>query len=128
MKALTTLLALTLLSGCAWLKTEPKPPEITIITEKVPVEIFQPPMPNPVLLRDVYWFVITEENLEEKLEQIRIIQDADAVVFGITPADYENMTWNIQELRRYIRQQKELIIYYRGATKPSDTNTDTQPD
>ena len=117
MKALTLLLALTLLSGCASLKPDRIPPEIKIITEQVPVEIYQPPLPNPAMLRDVYWFVITEDNLEEKLEQIRKIQDADAVVFAITPADYENMSWNMQELRRIIRQQKELIIYYQEATE-----------
>ena len=35
----------------------------------------------------------------------------------MTPQDYENMAFNLQELRRYIRQQKEIIIYYRDATK-----------
>ena len=35
----------------------------------------------------------------------------------MAPQDYENMAFNLQELRRYIRQQKEIIIYYRDATK-----------
>jgi hypothetical protein len=64
--------------------------------------------------------VITEDNLEQKIEQIRRLQDADAVVFAITPSDYENMTFNIQELRRYIRQQKEIILYYQEATQPEE--------
>lgn len=119
MRILALLLSLTLLNGCTLLKRDPTPPEIKIITEQVPVEIYQPPMPNPALLRDVYWFVITEDNLEEKFEQISKIQDANPVVFSITPADYENLTWNMQELRRIIRQQKELIIYYRKATIPT---------
>ena len=38
-------------------------------------------------------------------------------IFGMTPQDYENMAFNLQELRRYIRQQKEIIIYYRDAIK-----------
>jgi hypothetical protein len=95
-----------------------------VITEQVPLEIYQPPLPNPVQLRDVYWFVITEDNLEEKMDQIRKIQDADAVVFAITPADYENMTWNIQELRRIIKQQKQLIIYYQDSTKPLESDVE----
>ena len=30
------------------------------------------------------------------------------------------MAFNLQELRRYIRQQKEIIIYYRQATQPEE--------
>jgi hypothetical protein len=32
--------------------------------------------------------------------------------------DYENLSLNIAELRRYIGQQKEIIIYYENATRP----------
>jgi hypothetical protein len=35
------------------------------------------------------------------------------------------MAYNLQELRRYIRQQKEIIIYYRQATQ-EDENTDAE--
>ena len=35
------------------------------------------------------------------------------------------MAYNLQELRRYIRQQKEIIIYYREATK-GDADTDSE--
>ena len=38
----------------------------------------------------------------------------------MTPPDYENMAYNLQELRRYIRQQKEIILYYRKATEVAD--------
>ena len=33
------------------------------------------------------------------------------------------MAYNLQELRRYIRQQKEIIIYYRDATKVEQSTT-----
>jgi len=35
------------------------------------------------------------------------------------------MAYNLQELRRYIRQQKEIIIYYRQATQ-GDEDTDSE--
>jgi hypothetical protein len=35
------------------------------------------------------------------------------------------MSYNLQELRRYIRQQKEIIIYYREATQ-NDVGTDAE--
>jgi len=32
--------------------------------------------------------------------------------------DYENLALNIAELRRYINQQKQIIIYYEKAVTP----------
>jgi hypothetical protein len=33
--------------------------------------------------------------------------------------DYENLALNIGELRRYINQQTEIIVYYEEAVSPS---------
>ena len=37
--------------------------------------------------------------------------------------DYENLAINIADLRRYIEQQTEIIVYYENAVKPADTDT-----
>ena len=71
------------------------------------------------------FFVITEKNFKEQVRRLQKMQDGTYVLFGITPQDYENMAYNLQELRRYIRQQKEIIIYYRQATQ-GDENTDSE--
>lgn len=49
--------------------------------------------------------------------------DGQFVVFALTPDGYEKMAENFQEVRRYVRQQKELIIYYREATTESEGTT-----
>ena len=109
-------------SGCSSL---PKidfnpPPPVKVITEEVPIEIYQPPLPQQITLQDVSWFVITKDNWEESIEKVEKILGGEFVVFGMTPPDYENMAYNLQELRRYIRQQKEIILYYRKATEVAD--------
>ena len=38
--------------------------------------------------------------------------------------DYENLSKNFAELRRYIDQQKQIILYYEEAVKPSESETD----
>lgn len=53
------------------------------------------------------------------------MQSGTYVLFGLTPQDYENMAYNLQELRRYVRQQKEIILYYRQATQ-GDADTDSE--
>jgi len=120
MRTLTSFLTILFLSGCSFLKSDPLPtpePVIKTITEYKTLDIYQPQLPRKIDLQDVEFFVVTEKNLEEQIARISKMQDGTFVIFGMTPQDYENMAFNLQELRRYIRQQKEIIIYYRDATK-----------
>ena len=123
----TTLIAsaltIALSSGCSSIpKLEDfiPPPPVKVITEEIPIEIYQPPLPEQITLQDVNWFVITKENWEESVVKVEELLDGDFVVFGITPLDYESMAYNLQEMRRFIRQQKEIILYYREATAVAD--------
>jgi len=105
------------LSGCSYFQKQPAA-KIEVVVQQVPVEIYQPPSPAPVLLENVEWLVITEENLQEKLSELNLIFGKDGYVFyAITPRDYENLAYNLQEIRRFIRQQKEIVLYYRSVTQ-----------
>ena len=120
MRIATSFLMIVFLSGCSFLKNDSLPtpePVIKTVTEYKTLEIYQPQLPKRIDLQDVEFFVVREKNFEEQFEKISKMQDGTFVIFGMTPQDYENMAYNLQELRRYIRQQKEIIIYYRDATK-----------
>ena len=120
MRTVTSFLIIAFLSGCSFMKSDPLPtpePVIKTVTEYKTLEIYQPQLPKRIDLQEVEFFVVTEKNLEEQIARISKMQGGTFVVFGLTPQDYENMAYNLQELRRYIRQQKEIIIYYRDATK-----------
>ena len=39
---------------------------------------------------------------------------------------YENLALNVAELRSYIEQQTEIIVYYEGAVKPDDSSNTTK--
>ena len=120
MRIATSFLTILFLSGCSFLKNDPLPtpePVIKTVTEYKTLEIYQPQLPRKIDLQDVEFSVVTEKNLEEQIARISKMQGGTFVIFGMTPQDYENMAFNLQELRRYIRQQKEIIIYYRQATQ-----------
>ena len=68
--------------------------------------------PQPVQQLPIDWFVITQENLEQKIAEIRA-KNTSFVVIAVTPQGYQNMSMNEAELRRYIRQQEVLIASYR---------------
>lgn len=57
-------------------------------------------------------------NLQQKIAEIESMLGGDFVILAVTPDGYENMAANLQEIKRYINQQKEIIYYYREATAP----------
>ena len=42
------------------------------------------------------------------------------VFYAISPKTYELLALNMQEIKRFILQQKEIIIFYKKATGPKD--------
>jgi len=44
---------------------------------------------------------------------------ADSYI-AISVKDYENLALNFAELRRYIEQQKQIIVYYEQAVAPEE--------
>lgn len=115
-------LTILLSSGCSVVpKVEyTPPPPVTVITQEVRLDIYQPPLPQEIHLQDVTWFIITKDNWDESTVKVETLLGGDFVVMALTPVGYESMAHNLQEMRRFIRQQKEIILYYRVATEASD--------
>lgn len=173
------------LSACGSMQQMPQPlPPVKVITEEVKLEIYQPPLPQEISMRDIQWYVLTntpckpatgenknpkyytterfqyEEyikddgstarrvmrdaegnrielepltdengkvievcgNIDQKIAEIESRIGGDFVMMGITVKGYENMAYNLQEIKRYINQQKEIVLYYREATGANDND------
>lgn len=74
-------------------------------------------------LNDVKIYVVNEDNYDEFVEEFRA-KNGEIVYIAISVKDYENLSLNIAELRRYIEQQKQVIVYYEEAVKPEDVVSD----
>ena len=79
--------------------------------------------PKPLQLTDTQVRVVTKQNLEIFLEQYEK-QYGEVAFVVISMQDYENLALNISELRRYINQQIEIIVYYEEAVKEEEDNND----
>ena len=113
LKSILILVPLLLLSNCAKILPEPK---IITQTEYVERKIDIQSAPKAVDFPNVEWYVVSEKNLDEFLARVKA--DNGAVAFlAITPKGYENLALGIGDLRRYILQQKEIIVYYEKAVK-----------
>ena len=63
--------------------------------------------------------------LDRFLDDVKKKNNGDVVFFAISVEDYELMSFNMQELRRYIREVQEVIVYYRNVTiKNPDGSTE----
>ena len=123
---LSLLLVTTLLSSCASFYKPEK--EIVTVTKLVEKNIPTVPSPKPVRMNDVKIYVVSpSENFEEFKKEFEAKNGADSYI-AISVKDYENLAKNFAELRRYIEQQKQIILYYEEAVKPSEPSEEEKKD
>ena len=72
-------------------------------------------MPREIDLQEPMWIVVTPENYKEQLAFIEE-QEGKLVFLAMTIPDYEVMAYNMQEIKRYITELKDVVVYYRKVT------------
>lgn len=77
-------------------------------------------------LIDTKVYVVTEDNLDEFLNEFKEIH-GDVAFVALSMRDYENLALNIADIRRYLNQQGEIILYYEEMVKkePELNNNET---
>lgn len=58
--------------------------------------------------------------LDQFLEEMKEQNNGEVLFVGTTIGDYKVMSEDMQELKRYINQLGEVVIYYRTVTAPSE--------
>ena len=110
-------LLLLLSSGCSLL---PREKEIIVQTVEVEKQIPLQLQPKPLQFNDSYWHVVTEANFDEFIEKFKKEHGEAWVFYAVSVRSYESMALNLAELKRYIEQQKQIIIYYEKALSPKE--------
>ena len=107
------LLSLTVSSCTSW----PKFTQIEVQTVEVERNIPIQNSPRQLNLSDITWYVVTEENFEEFKKRYEK-ENGMFLFYVINVRDYETLSLNMAEIKRYIEQQKQIIIYYEKAIDP----------
>ncbi len=95
--------------------------QVEVVTKPIERQIVQPIMPRAVDLKDPYWYVVSEKNIDDFIAQIE--KEQGTVVFlAMSVPDYELMAYNMQELKRYINELKEVVVYYKKVTTNEEKN------
>lgn len=117
------LIALSLIllsSGCSsWKPLTEVVTETKIIERNIPTQ----ERPKQVNLEDIQWYVVTEKNMDEFIKRFED-ENGTLVFYAMSVRDYETLSLNMADLKRYILQQKEIIVYYEESVKPKEEKTD----
>ena len=70
--------------------------------------------PKSLQLNDTRVFVVTKDNYEEFVKEFTETYGELAFV-ALSMKDYENLALNIADIKRYVEQQNEIILYYEKA-------------
>ena len=67
------------------------------------------------------------KNLDEFL--VKIEKEAGQMVFmAMSVPDYELMAYNLQEIKRFVKETKEVIVYYRTVMSDDEENIEEKSD
>ena len=102
---------MTTACSCSLIPTK----QVEVVTKPLERQIVQPILPRAVDLKEPMWYVVSEKNIDEFLAQVEKDQ-GNVVFFAMSVPDYELMAYNMQELKRYINELKEVVVYYRKVT------------
>lgn len=104
------------MTGCSSLLKPEK--EIVTVTKIEALTIPLTAKPKPVQLNEVKIYVVNRDTYEEYLKEYEA-KNGQVAWIAISVKDYENLSLNFAELRRYIEQQKQIILYYETAISES---------
>ena len=107
MNALGCGLALLLLSSCASV-----PPSITVSTKPIEKPTLIVPPVDTLVMQEVKWIIVTEENLDEVIADLKK-SGQPLAIFGLSGQGYENLSVNFSAIRALVQQQQTIIAAYK---------------
>ena len=92
-------------------------PKVITVTNTVKTVVPIVAHPKKVQLNDVKIYVVSKINYDTFVKEFETKNGADSYV-ALSIKDYENLSLNFAEIKRYILQQKQIIVYYEKAVAP----------
>jgi len=62
---------------------------------------------------------VTEQNFKDFKKRFTK-ENGDLVGYVLSVRDYETLALNMSEIKRFLQQQKEIIVYYEKAVTPKE--------
>jgi hypothetical protein len=103
------------LTGCGGWGARSEPVVIEQRISTIPV--FHPPLPDGIGTLPVEWTVLTPKLMEEYLDDLDKGEAPVIVYYALTPQGYKALSENMAVLKRYIKESRAILAYYRKNLK-----------
>lgn len=110
--------------GCSMIPTQTKPVQVKTISERPPM--YHPPLPLEIQMVDVDWTVMTPQLMEQYLKDIEDGSAPVSAYYSLTTKEYENLSMNMAEIKRYLKDTLHIIEFYREYEKEEDDDENSQ--
>ena len=115
---LLLVVVLLIFSGCSTFKSEK---QIEVITQEIEKPKLILDVVEPLDLKPIKWIVITRENVAQVFNQIE--QEGKSVaLFALDTDTYEILAINMEDIKRYILTQNQILIKYKEYYEPVEVN------
>tara|TARA_R110000823_G_scaffold5409_3_gene21352 strand:+ start:224 stop:553 length:330 start_codon:yes stop_codon:yes gene_type:complete len=96
---------------------------VEVVTITVPAPMYHPPLPEGLTPAEIEWIILNPSIMREYIENYDAGNAPAVAYYGLTAQAYENLANNLADIRRYIRQNLNIIQYYRD----NDPTRKTEP-
>ena len=97
----------------------PREKQIEVVTKQIEKPKLNIEQVEPLDLKPVKWIVVTKENAEQIFTDLEN-EGKSIALFALDTDTYEVLSLNMEELKRYILTQKEVLIKYKEYYEPKD--------
>ena len=118
LKQIVISLAVFLVASCSIIPKSEQPVEVVRVAERPP--IFHPPLPRELALVDVDFEILTPEIMEQYLKDIEEGNAPRKAYYALTSKEYENLSMNMAEFKRYLKNILAINKYYRDLDKDDE--------
>tara|TARA_R110000822_G_scaffold280061_1_gene401718 strand:+ start:26 stop:448 length:423 start_codon:yes stop_codon:yes gene_type:complete len=113
-KLCLALFLLPLLSSCSGFK---KILPVEIKTVEIERQIPVQNRPRPISLGNIHFYVVTEDTFPAFKKRF-VKENGDLLFYALSVRDYETLALNMAGIKRFLAQQKHIILYYEKAVAP----------
>ena len=111
---LLLVVVLIIFSGCSTFKSEK---QVEVITQEIEKPKLNLDVVEPLDLKPIKWIVITRENVAQVFSEIE--QEGKSVaLFALDTDTYEILAINMEDIKRYILTQNQILIKYKEYYEP----------
>ena len=115
---LLLVVVLLIFSGCSTFKSEK---QVEVITQEIEKPKLNLDVVEPLDLKPIKWIVITRENVAQVFNEIE--QEGKSVaLFALDTDTYEILAINMEDIKRYILTQNQILIKYKEYYEPVEVN------